>query len=126
MPKGTGRPYTSKEKKAVKRQSARVKALRNLADKGYEAKQKGNLEDAEDLKRMRGEIVLGEPFSKDMDTLLRREMKADDRKKYKYKDRPTNKVKKKASGGSVSGKSADGIASRGKTRLAMKGYGKIG
>lgn len=37
-----------------------------------------------------------------------------------------NKVAKKASGGSLNRKSPDGIATRGKTRLSTKGFGKIG
>ena len=54
------------------------------------------------------------------------------RQKYEKPKKPKDylrgpkPVAKKASGGSLNRKSPDGIATRGKTRLSTKGFGKIG
>ena len=125
MPKSTtSRPYNRKEKEAAVRDVARSRAVSHLNDMRSKAEDEGDLLTADKFSQMRGKIWMGKPSVEDADTLVKRRLKEGFRKSYKYRDRPTNTVQSKAKGGKV--KSADGCATRGKTRAAMKGYGKIG
>lgn len=126
MPGGnqTTRPNNRDERGAAKRTAIRNRSFRELKKKGAEARESGDFLAEKDLAKLRGELVLGRDTMADDATLRRRDTKNTLREVFKYDDRPENIVKGMAKGGKV--KSADGCATRGKTRAAMKGYGKVG
>ena len=98
-------------------------ALMNRRDRKEDRKYQESLEDMGMFEEGGGRANV--PISKDKMYMappkdMRREFR-DQRRKPKQKE---YLMEKKSAGGKM--KSADGIAIKGKTRLSMKGYGKIG
>ena len=108
------RPANKKERAALKRESARNKALENLKELSYDAV--GDDDKFNQLRIMMGKIRRGDSSMEDFETLSRGKRRQTERENNMYKMKSGGKVKK----------TADGCAIKGKTRLAMKGYGKVG
>ena len=102
------RPANKKERAALKRESARNKALENLKELSYDAV--GDDDKFNQLRMMMGEIRRGDSSMEDFETLSRGKRRQTERENNMYKMKSGGKVKKMKSGGKCRGM---GAATRG-------------
>jgi len=125
------RPANKPERAALKRQKARSRLKKELGNERERLRDDLSVSnedfraDATDITSLMSDLDTSAGAREDRLTADNARAKQARRRDRMYSKNKGGKVGKMKSGGKIR-KTADGIAIKGKTRLPMKGYGKVG